>query len=49
MVEFEEILSSEDLVSIGDILSYEIIPLFESMKEKLNVLVDRRVEVHDLN
>jgi len=39
--EFEEVLQNEDLVSIADILSYEIGPLFEKMLGKLNALVYR--------
>lgn len=39
--ELEEIMESQDTVSIGDILSYEISPLFQSMKEKLEGLVSK--------
>lgn len=43
IVEFDEILQNNDLVSIGDILSYEIIPLFNSMKQKLEELISKEV------
>lgn len=41
VVEFEEILQNNDLVSTADILSYEIIPVFNDMKTKLEKLVYR--------
>ncbi len=44
MGEFEEILRDTDLVSIADILSYEIVPIFEDMKEKLGKIIGERVE-----
>lgn len=47
--EFEEILENEDLVSTADILSYEIAPLFNEMLNKLNILVDREVNVSDFS
>lgn len=43
IVEFDEILENNDLVSTGDILSYEIIPLFNSMKQKLEELIYKEV------
>jgi hypothetical protein len=39
--EMEEALGSNDYVSIADILSYEIVPLFNSIKEKLSVLLEQ--------
>jgi hypothetical protein len=39
--EMEEALGSNDYVSIADILSYEIVPLFKSIKEKLTVLLEQ--------
>ena len=39
--ELEEIMESQDTVSMGDILSYEISPLFQGMKEKLERLVSK--------
>lgn len=47
--EFEEILENNDFVSTADILSYEIIPLFNNMKEKLEKLVTEEVEIDDFN
>ncbi|MDR5659777.1 hypothetical protein RH915_09735 [Serpentinicella sp. ANB-PHB4] len=41
IVEFEEIMENGDLVSLADILSYEIVPLFNSMKDKLETLVSQ--------
>lgn len=38
--EFEEVMKNQDYISIADILSYEIIPLFNDMLNKLNILVD---------
>jgi len=46
LVEFEEILKNSDYVSTADILSYEIVPLFDRMKEKLGKIV---FEVVDFN
>ena len=47
--EFEEILQNEDLVSIEDILSYEVRPLFEEMLDKLNELVDRELNASNFS
>lgn len=44
LIEFEEILENNDFVSIADILSYEIIPLFEEMKETLGELILEEVD-----
>lgn len=49
LVEFEEIMKNNDLVSTADILSYEIVPLFNSMNEKLEKLVCREVNPNALN
>lgn len=49
MLEFEEILENSDFVSTADILSYEIIPLFNNMKEKLLKLISEEVEINDIN
>lgn len=45
MGEFEEILENTDFVSTADILSYEIVPLFEEMQEKLGPLVLEEVDM----
>ena len=45
LLEFEEILENSDYVSIADILSYELIPLFKEMKEKLEKLVLEEVDL----
>lgn len=42
--EFEEVLENNDLVSVADILSYEIVPIFGDMKEKLEKLMEEKVE-----
>lgn len=42
--EFEEILQNQDFVSTADILSYEIVPLFIDMKEKLENLIGEEVD-----
>lgn len=39
--ELEEIVENHDIVSLADMLSYEIVPLFKNMKEKLEGLVSR--------
>ncbi len=39
--ELEKVIVNEDIVSMADILSYEINPLFENMKEKLDGLVSK--------
>lgn len=49
IIEFEEILENSDFVSTADILSYEIIPLFNNMKEKLLKLISEEVEINDIN
>ncbi len=41
LVELEEIMGNQDTVSMADILSYEINPLFENMREKLEGLVSK--------
>lgn len=45
LIKFEEILEDSDLISIADILSYEIKPLFKGIKEKLGKLIFEEVEV----
>lgn len=45
LVDFEEILENNDYVSIADILSYELIPLFRGMKEKLEKVALEEVEI----
>lgn len=47
--EFEEILENGDLVSTADILSYEIIPLFEEMKVKLEKIALEEVDMDDIS
>lgn len=42
--EFEEVLQNNDSVSIADILSYEIVPIFNNMKEKLEKTIIEKVE-----
>jgi len=49
LIEFEEILENSDFVSTADILSYEIIPLFNDMKKKLEKLISEEVEIDDFN
>jgi len=49
LVEFEEALSSNDNVSIADILSYEIVPIFIAMKERLVELIDIEIIKEKLN
>ncbi|WP_313233170.1 hypothetical protein [Tissierella praeacuta] len=49
LVEFEEALSSNDNVSIADILSYEIVPIFITMKERLVELIDIEIIKEKLN
>lgn len=44
LIEFEEMLENSDFVSTADILSYEIIPLFNDMKKKLEKLISEEVE-----
>lgn len=39
--ELEEVIENQDTVSVADILSYEINPLFKNMKEKLEGLVSK--------
>lgn len=38
--DFEEALSIEDNITIGDILSYEIVPIFNNIKDKLLKLLN---------
>ena len=45
--EFEEILENGDYVSTADILSYELIPLFKEMKDKLEKVALEEVEVNN--
>lgn len=45
--EFKEILENQDFISVADILFYEIAPLFNEMKEKLEDLVCEEVTPND--
>ena len=47
--DFEDALSNQDNVSIADILSYEIKPIFETMAERLSELVSIEENINDLN
>ncbi|WP_026894442.1 hypothetical protein [Clostridiisalibacter paucivorans] len=47
--EFEYIIESKDFVSIADILSYEIIPIFEHMKDKICIISVEEVLSSDIN
>ncbi|WP_353093805.1 hypothetical protein [Tissierella praeacuta] len=47
--ELEEALLNKDLVLIGDMLSYEILPKFEEMEEQLIQLMGRKDVLNDFN
>lgn len=47
LLEFEDVLENSDYVSIADILSYELIPLFKEMREKLEKVALEEVEVNN--
>ena len=47
--DFEDALSSQDNITIADILSYEIHPKFNSMSERLSELVSVEENISDLN
>lgn len=49
MNEVEEVLNNQDYVSIADILSYEISPLFKDMLNKLMLLVDEEETLNVIN
>jgi len=49
MDEFEEVLNSQDYISIADILSYEISPLFKEMLNKLIFLVYKEEDFNVIN
>lgn len=49
MAELEEILENQDFISAADILSYEIVPLFNEMKENLEGLVCSEVDPNVLS
>lgn len=49
MVDFQDILASDDLNFVPEILYGEIVPLFEDMKEKLEFLVNRELDMSLLN
>lgn len=45
ILQLEEAMVNKDSVLIGDILSYEILPIFEKMHDKLRFLIPRAVNV----
>ena len=47
--EFEEVLKNQDYISIADILSYEISPLFKEMLSKLSILVGEEEDCNAIN
>lgn len=49
MYEFEEVLNSQDYISIADILAYEIFPLFKQMINKLSLLVGEEEDGNVIN
>jgi DNA mismatch repair ATPase MutS len=49
LANLEEALANNDYVSIADILSYEIESVFKEMEDKLSSLINREVNLYDLN
>lgn len=49
MVGFQEILLTDDHDYVPEILSGEIVPLLKDMKDKLDTLVDRKIDLDKLN
>jgi len=49
MASLQEALENSDLILIGDILQYEMVPLFESMAAVINEMIDNGVVRNDLN
>ncbi|NLY45192.1 MAG: hypothetical protein GX053_04285 [Tissierella sp.] len=49
LVDLEDALSNQDNVAIGDMLSYEIKPMFNTMADKISELVDAKENLNDLN
>lgn len=47
--DFEDALSSQDNVTIADILSYEIQPKFNAMAERLSKMVNTEESINDFN
>ncbi|NMA96406.1 MAG: hypothetical protein GX974_10235 [Clostridiales bacterium] len=47
--EFEGVMENQDYISIADILSYELIPLFDDMIHKLNILVSEETTTSVIN
>lgn len=47
--DFKEALSNEDSITIADILSYEIIPIFNNIKERVLVLLNMEGVLNDTN
>lgn len=46
---FAEALENEDNVLIGDIIQYELQPIFEEFKEEINTTIDNEGTRHDLS
>lgn len=49
LTDFEDALMNEDILTIGDILLYEILPIFNRMINILLTLVDNREALSELN
>lgn len=49
MVEIQDILMNDDDNYLPEVLSDEIAPLLEDMKDKLDSLVDRKIDLNKLN
>ncbi|CAK7050169.1 hypothetical protein [Tissierella sp.] len=49
LANLEEALANNDYVSTADILSYEIASVFKEMGDKLSILINREVNLYDLN
>lgn len=49
LIDFESALSNEDMITVGDILLYEISPIFSRMIDLLLTLVDNKDILDELN
>ncbi len=49
LMEFEEAIRNSDMVLIGDLLSYEIAPMLESIQNTANDIVNSEVDMDASN
>lgn len=49
LIELQVAIENKDNILVGDLISYEFLPLFEGLQKELKTTIDNEVHRHDLN